>query len=190
MKILEFLSFLAIINVFIRYVYKYIVLVPYALLFAFGGGNRCDVDIRAYLLKLFGFYIQTALVVLLILRYSSTTFSAVPPVALYVLGTLYILLNMAGYYFGVSGEEHNLDALKYERYIVIISMALYVAAFVAPNIVTNKMTIWTLSVVDWIYNLGWLVRVPVLLLLANMTLYGMLAVGVLTGVVPQIRHKQ
>jgi hypothetical protein len=188
MNIFVFLIFLGIINIVFSFVWKWVFVLPGALLFA-----ALKIDKGTILLKIFGAYLLVALTAI-------TTLATLQdqngwPLIVYPIVAAFVLF--MGFASGsyeqqkqarIDNDWQMMQRIQEEAWLdpilMIGSVVLFVLSLFVPALVNNGLTFWLFDVIIWIYEIpviGWILGIIGFFFMLSMIFYGTVVLLALVG---------
>ncbi|MBU1044617.1 MAG: hypothetical protein KJ915_09520 [Candidatus Omnitrophica bacterium] len=162
MSILQFIFYLGVINIVFNFVWKWIVVLPFSLLFAV-----LKIKNGIYLFKAIGSYLFVSLVVILTLLITQDA-NLFLVIVIPLIGAFILYMSSASTSYELRKQAYMhcdielMRALRYDSLFIIGSLILFFVAIFFPIIIYNPVTVYLFSVVDWVYNfpvIGWIVAI-------------------------------
>jgi len=191
MGIFQFLIFLGIINIVFGFVWKWVFVLPSALLFAV-----LKLSKGMLLVKAFGAYLLislTALTTLAALQDASSIWKLIffSLVGMFVLlmgfGSIaYEQRKQARMNFDLALMEQLERNAWFDSILIIAAPILYVLILFLPTIALNPVTGWLFGVIGWVYGLsviGWLIGIGGILFMLSTIFNGFMMLLVFGGVI-------
>lgn len=181
---LKYLFYLGVINIVFGFVWKWVVVLPTAILFTF-----LKIDNAMHLVKVFGAYLivsLTALLTLSAIKGSSGIMTIIYPL---VGGFILFMSHASNAYELRKQAQLNYDfeaieSLKYEGFYMVGAVAFFILTLFLPIIADNSLIDFLLKVIDWIFILpviGWIVRLGGAMMVIAIIFQGLVVSGVLIG---------
>lgn len=191
MNVLQFIFYLGIINIIFGFVWKWVFVLPTALLFAV---IKFDYGMRA--VKVFGSYLLVSLTAILTLAALGDNPSGFALIFYPLVAAFVLFMSYANNFYEAQKEARasmdwemirRLDQDSgFEMTLICGVVILYVITLFAPFIAVNGLTAWLFSVIDWIYNLpviGWLIGIGGVFILLGTIFHGLFAFGLITATI-------
>ena len=194
MNTLRYIVLLGILNIVFGFVWKWIFVLPCALLFTVLRLNKAMLFVKG-----FGAYLLVSLTTLLTLGAIHDNPGLFSLIFYPLLGGFVLYMGVAqNTYEGqkqamMTGDYELLDSLKYDGILIIGTLVLFVITLFVPIIAYNPLTIWLMGVIGWAYELpviGWLLGIGGVLFLLSIIWYGFIFSIMLFGAISsKIRRK-
>lgn len=194
MNILRYIVFLGILNIVFGFLWKWVFVLPCALLFTLLKLNKAMI-----LIKGFGAYLLVSLTALLTLSAVHDNPGLFSMISYPLLGGFVLYMSVAqNTYEGqkqamMTGDYELLDSLKYDGILIIGTLVLFVITLFVPIIAYNPLTLLLMGVIAWAYELpviGWLLGIGGVLFLLSIIWYGFIFSIMLFGAISsKIRRK-
>lgn len=193
MGIFKFIFYLGIIHLIFGFVWKWVVALPTSILF-----TLVKFDKGVWLIKSVGAYFLVSLTAILAL--TATQEKGV------VLSIVYYLIGGFVLFIGFTSNTHEaqkvaaqnydyemMDSLKYDTFITIGSLILFIIVAFLPSISINYLTINFFVLTDWVMDIkiiGWLIGIGGVLFLLNMLWYSLITSGLMIASIVSIFRKK
>lgn len=185
MSVFQYIFYLGVINIVFGFVWKWVFLIPSALLF-----SLLKFDKGMYFVKAFGSYLLVSLTALITLR----ALQGNPNILLIILfsfvGAFVLYMGYANNYYEAQKQamtEYDYELmglLQHEGIFMIGALVLYIVTLFIPIIAVNSLTIWLFNIIDWAYNLkviGWLLGIGGALFLLSIIWQGIFISTIFIG---------
>jgi len=185
MNILQFIFYLGIINIVFGFLWKWVFVLPSALLL-----TLLKMDKGIYIVKAFGSYLLvslTAMLTLSALQYNPNILSII---LFSLIGVFILFMGYASNYREAQEQavrEYNYELMRsyqYEGIFMVGAVVLYVVTLFVPIIAVNLLTIWLFNIINWAYNLkviGWLIGIGGTLFLLSIIWQGIFVSAIFIG---------
>jgi hypothetical protein len=155
MDIVQFIFYLGIINIVFGFVWKWVFLIPSALLFAL-----LKFDKGIYFVKAFGSYLLVSLTALITLRALQDNPNILSIILFSFIGAFVLCMGYANNYYEAQKQammEYDYELmrlLQYEGIFMIGALVLYIVTLFIPIIALNLLTIWLFNIIGWLLGIG------------------------------------
>lgn len=191
MSIFIFVFYLGIINIIFGFIWKWLFVLPSALLFAL-----LNFDYGMRIVKLFGSYLLVSLTAILTL----TAFGDAPGIIVLILypltGAFVLFMGYASNLYEaqkeatINSDWQMIQRLEkdsnFETFLMFGAVAFYALVLFIPDIATSRLTEWLFSVINWVFNLpiiGWLIGIGGVIFLLSMILQGIFSFGAISSMI-------
>jgi hypothetical protein len=191
MSIFVFIFYLGIINIIFGFIWKWLFVLPSALLFTI---LHFDYGMRA--VKLFGSYLLVSLTAILTLTALGDDPSTIVLIFYPLTGAFVLFMSYASNLYEAQKEARiNFDwqmiqrlekDSNFETLLMFGAVAFYVLVLFIPDIATSRFTEWLFSVINWVFNLpiiGWLIGIGGIIFLLSMTFQGIFSFGAISSLI-------
>lgn len=185
MNVLIYIIYLGILNIVFGFIWKWIFVLPCALLFTGLRLNKAMLFVKG-----FGAYLLVSLTALLTLGAIHDNPGLFSLIFYPLLGGFVLYMGIAqNTYEGqkqamMTGDYELLDSLKYDGILIIGTVVLFVITLFVPIIAYNPLTLWLIGIIAWAYELpviGWLLGIGGVLFLLSIIWYGFIFSMMLFG---------
>ncbi len=199
MNIFQFLFYLGIINIIFSFLWKWVFVLPSAILF-----TAIKFDFGMYFVKLFGIYLMTSLMALLTLGALGETPSLLSMVVYPLVGAFVIFIGLASNQYEARKQAYQSNDYEmirtiqkdagFEVFALIGAVVFYIFVLFVPSVSANSLIVSLFSAIQWIYGIpivGWLIGIGGVLFLLNTLYHGLFAFGaIVVGIVSVFKKKQ
>lgn len=184
MGFLQYIFYLGVINIVFGFIWKWLFLVPTALLF-----TLLKIDKAMLIVKAFGTYLLaslTALITLIAIENAGVFKTVLYP----LIGGFILFMSYASNASEASRQAQMdlnyemMENLKYEGFFMVGAVSLFLITLFSPAIANNSLIEWLFEAIAWAYELpviGWIVKIGGVLIVINIIFHGFLASGLLIG---------
>lgn len=193
MGIFKFIFYLGIIHLIFGFVWKWVVALPTSILFVF-----IKLDMGVWLVKSVGAYFLVSLTAILALTATQEK-GIILSIIYYLIGGFVLYIGfISNTYEAQKVAAQNYDyemmaSLKYDTYITIGSLILFIIVAFIPSISINNLTFKFFTLTDWVLDIkivGWLVGIGGVLFLLSMLWYGLITTGLVIASIVGIFKKK
>jgi hypothetical protein len=185
MAIFQFLFYLGIINIIFRFLWKWIFVLPLAILFAV---LKFDYGMR--FIKVFGIYLMVSLTALLTLGFVAETPTILSLIFYPLIGAFVIFMGLASSQHETRKQAYQTGDYElmriierdagFEAIILIGAVIFYIFALFIPAVSSNSLIELLFKVIQWIYSIpviGWIIGIGGVLFLLTTIFHGIFAFG-------------
>jgi len=187
MNLLRYIVFLGILNIVFGFVWKWIFVLPCALVFTLLKLNKAMIFVKA-----FGAYLLVSITALLTLGAIHDNPGLFSVISYPLLGGFVLYMSVAqNTYEGqkqamMTGDYELLDNLKYDGILIIGTLVLFIITLFIPIIAYNPLTLGLMGIIAWAYELpviGWLLGIGGVFFLLSIIWYGFIFSMMLFGAI-------
>lgn len=191
MGIFQFLIFLGIINIVFGFVWKWVFVLPSAILF-----TLIKLDRAMLLIKAFGAYLLVSLTALATLLALQNAESGWQLLFFPIVGAFVLLMGFASNAYEqrkqarMDYDYHLMSQIERDSWFDLVlmfgSLILFVLILFIPTISVNPLNEWLFKVIMWAYELpviGWLIGIGGVFFMISIVWYGLLMMLMLGGLV-------
>ncbi|MBU0528475.1 hypothetical protein KKF86_01790 [bacterium] len=193
MDLLRFIYYLGIIHLIFGFVWKWVAVLPTSLFFAL-----IRFDKGVWIIKSVGAYFLVSVTAILALTATQEK-ELLLSIIYYLIGGFALFIGFTSNTYEAQKQAAQtydyemMDSLKYDTYITIGSLILFIIIGFIPSISVNYLTISFFELTDWVLDIkiiGWLVGIGGVLFLLNMFWYGLISSGLMIASIISIFRKK
>ncbi len=189
MNVFKFIIILGIVNIVFGFLWKWVFVLPSALLF-----TLIKLDRAILLVKAFGAYLLISLTALSTLHALQDVSSGWKLFIFPLIGAFVLFMGFSSNAYEQRKQAHisydyslitriEKDAW-FDLFLMIGSIVLYVSILFIPSIAINPMNVWLFKAIQWAYELpiiGWLIGIGGVIFMLGIILYGIIMLFMLGG---------